>query len=87
VHGRKSTSGPFHKLRWKKVEGGARKKMTILLNKCYQVKLSTRWCQHGKEIVNVICERSLTMFVCTHFGEKIGYLQALLGVVHKLRWQ
>jgi len=71
----------------KKVEGGARKKMTILLNKCYQVKLSTRWCQHGKEIVNVICERPLTMFVCTHFGEKNWYLQALLGVVHKLRWQ
>jgi hypothetical protein len=25
------------------------------------------------------------MFVCTHFGEKKLYLQAVLGVVHKLR--
>jgi len=53
--------------------------MTILLNKCYQVKLLTRWCQHGKEIVNVICERPLTMFVCTHFGEKKIIFTSSLG--------
>lgn len=33
-----------------KKEGGGLEKMTILLNKGYQVKLSTRWCQHGKEM-------------------------------------
>jgi len=29
---------------------GGLEKMAILLSKCYQVKLSTRWCQHGKEM-------------------------------------